>query len=326
MRVLIIGAGSVGQVYGYHLQKGGAKVTYLVKEKHLPGLSEGMVLYPWNRKDRSTPIRWTDFELVTSLDEGLVDGIDVIALATSATALIQGSWYDEVVQKRGDASILVLQPGTDIPEWIYERTPREAVVWGLISVSAWPAPLPGQDLPESGQAWWFPWGGKLGFSGPESRAQALVDAMSAGGAPSALRDDIHVDQAFAGPMLAFVVIALELSDWSMDRLTADRPLLAQAHQAMHACLVYASKATNKPIPFLLRQLGPGRIRLVLKYILPLAPVHFETFFRVHYTKISDQTPVLLNQRIAAIERHDLSAQPLIVLRDKLMAKRAQAAT
>lgn len=321
MKVVIIGAGSVGQLYGWHLQQGGAQVVFLVKPKHLPGLKDGLVLYPWNRSDRATPIRWTDFGVATTLDEALGDGADVIALATSATALLHGDWYDEVVAKRGDATILVLQPGTDIPSFIYERTPKDAVVWGLISVSGWPAPLPGQDLPEPGQAWWFPWGSKLGFSGNDARAQAIVEVMNQGGAPSRLREDIHVDQAFAGPVLSFVVIGLELSDWSMDRLLGDRDLLTRAHEAMKACFAYAAKATGQPVPFLLTQLGPGRIRLILRWILPLAPLDFETFFRVHYTKIKDQTPVLLDQRIAAMEREGIDSAPLVHLRERLRVHR-----
>ena len=34
LRVLLVGAGAVGQVYGYHLQKGGAQVAFFVRPKH----------------------------------------------------------------------------------------------------------------------------------------------------------------------------------------------------------------------------------------------------------------------------------------------------
>ena len=33
MRALIVGAGAVGQVYGLHLQRGGAEVGFFVKER-----------------------------------------------------------------------------------------------------------------------------------------------------------------------------------------------------------------------------------------------------------------------------------------------------
>ena len=33
MKILVVGAGSVGQVYGYHLSLGGAEITFYVKDK-----------------------------------------------------------------------------------------------------------------------------------------------------------------------------------------------------------------------------------------------------------------------------------------------------
>lgn len=53
MRTLVVGAGSVGQVFARHLSLGGAEVTFLVKEKHAAELRRGLTLYPLNRKDRS---------------------------------------------------------------------------------------------------------------------------------------------------------------------------------------------------------------------------------------------------------------------------------
>ena len=48
-RVLMLGAGAVGMTYGYHLEQGGASVTYFVKPKYQESVLEETLLYPLNR-------------------------------------------------------------------------------------------------------------------------------------------------------------------------------------------------------------------------------------------------------------------------------------
>lgn len=321
MHALIVGAGSVGQVYGYYLQRGGARVTYLVKPKHVPGLEDGVVLYPWNRRNRAEPVHWKAYELATDLDQAFAEDPDVVFVATSATALMSGTWFEELVAVLGDRTLVSLQPGTSTPEWIYARMDKDQVVWGLIALSAFPAPMPGQDLPEPGQGWWVPWGSKLGFSGPTERAKPVVDAMGRGGVAVALRDDIHVDQAFMGPILANTVVPLELSGWSMKRLADDAELLGLAHRCMKECWAWAEAKTGQPTPFVPRNLSPGLLRIVLRWLLPQAPLDMETFFRVHYTKIADQTPILLKKRIEDAQELGVGTEALEALYGRLMTAR-----
>ena len=50
LRVCIVGAGAVGQVYGLHLQRGGAEVSFLVRDKYAEETAAGMVLHPLRDK------------------------------------------------------------------------------------------------------------------------------------------------------------------------------------------------------------------------------------------------------------------------------------
>ena len=45
MKVLIIGAGAVGQVYGHHITNGGADVAFYIKEKFAAELDKDFYLY-----------------------------------------------------------------------------------------------------------------------------------------------------------------------------------------------------------------------------------------------------------------------------------------
>jgi ketopantoate reductase len=319
MRVVLIGAGSVGQVYGYHLQKGGAKVDFVVRERHLGPLAQGVVLYPWNRKDRYTPLRWTDFGLHGSVEEALGEPADIVAICTSSTALLDGTVAAEVAEHRGDAAVLILQVGTKVPAFVYDHLPKDCVVWGKINMCAWWAPLDGQPLPEPGMGWWFPWGNKLGFSGP--RAGLIAGAMVAGGAPAEVVPDVLDDLAFLGIVLGMVTTPLEVAGWSMDRLIADRALVDLAHRSMKEVWAHAEKTTGKRTPMGLRMLSPGGIRFILRWVLPRAPVNFETFFAAHYTKIADQVSELLAQRISRLAEDDMPNAALTEVYRRLMLAR-----
>ena len=88
--VLIVGAGAVGQVYAYHLHRGGADVHFLVKDKYRADLEKGLTLYAL-RKDRRRrhPIRFAppDYKTHTSLLELAPGEITQIYLTFASTAL-----------------------------------------------------------------------------------------------------------------------------------------------------------------------------------------------------------------------------------------------
>ncbi len=44
-RVLVVGAGAVGQVYGLYLRRGGARVSFLVKPAHAAWCQRGFALH-----------------------------------------------------------------------------------------------------------------------------------------------------------------------------------------------------------------------------------------------------------------------------------------
>lgn len=70
MNVLLIGAGAVGQAYGYHFQRGGAAVTFFVRARYADEARRGFGLYPLNRRNpREAPVHFEGFEVAPSRDE-----------------------------------------------------------------------------------------------------------------------------------------------------------------------------------------------------------------------------------------------------------------
>lgn len=306
--VLIIGAGAVGQAYGYHLWKGGAKVRFLVRDKYVKSMVEGLTVYPWNRRDRENPVHWDEFQVTADLEEG-IRGVGVVLLAVPTNALFSGAWFSELTRALEDRTLVVLQPGSWVESWMTERVSSSQLVFGLISLCAWHMPLHDEDLP-AGQAWWFPWGSRMGFSGPSERLMPLLAWWKRGGMPVAQRRDVFADQLMLEPVLTYIVISLELADWSVTKVLSRRELLTNAMDCMRCCWSWASRVSGKKPPLMLRALRPWMLRAGLRWLLPLAPLDLIRFFEVHFTKVADQTLLLLEHKIGAISDAGIDPGPL----------------
>ncbi|ORX49726.1 hypothetical protein BCR36DRAFT_370734 [Piromyces finnis] len=107
-QVLIVGAGSIGRVYGYHLFKGGAKVHYYVREHHKQNLTN----YPLRMHELTSSMRWfnksttkkfseytvtTDTEVASGNAPNLPDHLDYAIFAVPAYLLGQGDWLKTLV-------------------------------------------------------------------------------------------------------------------------------------------------------------------------------------------------------------------------------------
>lgn len=68
-KILIVGAGAVGLVYGRHLQRAGCDVTYYVREKYRVQAQAGYPMYPLNTGGRGKPVVFAKFGIVTSAEQ-----------------------------------------------------------------------------------------------------------------------------------------------------------------------------------------------------------------------------------------------------------------
>ena len=81
MKVLIVGAGAVGVVYGRHLQLAGAELSFYVRDKYRPACEQGLTVYPLN-KDRSfKPVDFKEFSVLSSPEEVAAQSFDQVWLA-----------------------------------------------------------------------------------------------------------------------------------------------------------------------------------------------------------------------------------------------------
>ena len=132
MRALVVGAGAVGQVYGHHLQRGGAEVWFLVKPKYAEECRAGFTVYPLNdRRRRAEPRRFAADGVVTRDDEVAAEAWDQVYLTVSSTAL-RGPWLPGLARAVGDATVISLQPGIEDRKHVVQYVPEARLVSGLI--------------------------------------------------------------------------------------------------------------------------------------------------------------------------------------------------
>jgi 2-dehydropantoate 2-reductase len=280
-RVLIVGAGAVGQVFGAHLARGGAHITFLVKDKYVDECRRGFTLYPLGEDGE---LRFDGFGVVTSAAGATWDQV---YLTVSSPAL-RGPWLDELARDTGDATIVKLQPGLGDRAYLEQRIAPARIVDGMINFLSYHAPLPGETrFAAPGMAYWlFP--GKAPFSGADARVAAVVEALAAGGLPAKRVRDVPRTSALPGAILGAFIAALEAAGWSFARMRADGLVELGAHAAGEALRVVAHDL-GTTVPFGLRLAAhPLAFRAILRVAPHVVPVDLETYLRVHFTKVADQ--------------------------------------
>jgi 2-dehydropantoate 2-reductase len=317
MRCLLVGAGAVGQVYGYCLQKGGANVTFLVKEKYAADARAGFTLFPLKKKKRRDPVRFDGFGVVTSVGEAARTTWDYVILCVSSTALRDGDWLRELCEALPGPMLVTLQPGLDDYGYVVERAGPDRVIAGIIGLASYAAPLPGEDVPEPGTAFWMPKMVKCPMSGPSEPTQHLVDALRRGGMPATRVDHVPTELAFKTPILQVWIIALELAGWSIRSLRKNKELKELARTGLLEALAVAEAHTGKHPPMMAVVTPPGLFGLTLAFAARRAPMDLERFFQVHYTKVRDQSRALLDRWIERAEEQGLGASALKQLRHRL---------
>ena len=155
MRVLLVGAGAVGQVYGYYLQKAGWDVSFLVKEKYAMSMRKGLTLYPLNRPSPWEPRNFHGYGTLFEPSEVRKNRWDQVWFCVSSTAL-DGEWLEPLLAAIGDATLVSLQPGMEDQRRLADRVGADRLVSGLIGFLSYQAPIAREPVERVGMAVYFP--------------------------------------------------------------------------------------------------------------------------------------------------------------------------
>ncbi|MEZ4265685.1 MAG: 2-dehydropantoate 2-reductase N-terminal domain-containing protein [Myxococcota bacterium] len=308
MKVLIVGAGAVGQVYGDILARGGAEVGFLVKPAHAGEAQDGYRLHElrlWRKPESSVFVPHAVF---SGLREAAMERYDQLWLCVSSTALRKPGFSD--ILEKIDAKLLVaLQPGLEDRRWLEERWPVDRLVRGVIPLISYQSPLPGYEDQPAGIAWWLPPATKVPFDGEKPAVAQVTKALRAGGWPARHVRRAPESAASISAVLMPHLVALEAADWSFATLkTGDR--LAAAAAASQEALAVVSHELDLPVPGFARRVSPGWLRFLLAVAPKLVPLPLEPYLAWHFTKVGDQTRMLMGRYIARGQDAGLSTAAL----------------
>lgn len=293
-RVLMVGAGAVGQVFGKYLQAAGCELAFLVKEKYAEEARRGYTLYELGVLERDyEPVTFSGFGVHTSMEEVAGRKWDQVWLSVSSTALRAGSWVSELARATGEATWVMLQPALDDRDWLLQWVPPERLVSGMIPFLSIHVPMkPGDPVPRPGTAYWMPPLSRGLFSGPPERLQQVVRTLRAGRYPAARTGDVAHAAAIPTAVLTVFVEALEAAGWSFERFL-QRDSLERTVQAAREAVQVAAWRTQGNASSVLPMLRPALFKLLLPLAARLCPLDLETYLKLHFTKVGEQTRMMM---------------------------------
>ena len=312
--VLIIGAGAVGQVYGYYLSQGGAEVSFFVREKYVTDLAKDCLLHELRLLRRPLTRRWNKYEALCQVKEVAAQSWDQVWLAVPSTALRRDDIY-EVLAATGQALIVMLQPDLQDRAQLTEHLPKRVVVQGMINMISFQSPLPGSTQPDGGIAYLVPPGYQplTGEQAPE-----VVRLLRAGRMRARVVPNVAVQAAFGSAVGINLVAVLELADWRFKKLKGALMKLGCEAACEAVAVVKFELGIGSQADKLAR---PWLMRLLLKGGDILLPFDFEAYLHHHFAKVGAQTRLMMDTWLVLAQKHGSKAKALAELRAALSARR-----
>ncbi|MDP1540347.1 MAG: 2-dehydropantoate 2-reductase N-terminal domain-containing protein [Moraxellaceae bacterium] len=313
MKILVVGAGAVGQVYAWHLAQAGHDVSFFVKAKYAEALRSGTTLYRLGRLRTKQQI-FRDFSIVTEPAVMAAQNWDQVWLALPSDAM-RGELAVQILKSVGRATVISLQPDIEDVDYVRRYVPAEQVVQGLITFISYQSPLPDRSGPE-GMAYFLPPLAPGLFGGEKLRVGAVVFALKTGGMSVKEVPDFAKAAIGAPAMLQPLIAALEVNDWHLNGFIGSTTFgvgLAASREA----LAVAEKHAGADIGQFKPLLNPWVWRLLLPLVRQILPFHLESLLRYHYGKVKTQSLMLLDSYIRLGSQHGLPTPALATLRNKL---------
>jgi 2-dehydropantoate 2-reductase len=286
MRVLIVGAGQVGQAYGFHLKKGGAHVAYFVKPKYAEAARAGFTIYPLPKGEAGR--KFHADEVFTDWAEVATSSWDYVLLAVASDAL-RGDWFDEMLETTGDATVVTVRHGIGDSAYLREKLGSRRHTKGVTSFFAFAYPMgaSGDDAP--GTAVWVPPFLRVLFESEEKSTVApLIKGLDLGGMSARYTKNADMMLGTGEFILSALAIMFELCDWSLAEAAARPEDVRLALDAGREQGEILRKEEGLPPPAFRALLTPKITLMLIKAFDLGMPFSFAEFMRSHYGKLHAQ--------------------------------------
>jgi hypothetical protein len=305
MKVLIVGCGAVGQVYGLFLQKAGVELGLYDKPAVVEKLKQakergGLPLFQVAGRRRD-PIarRLADFRVIADEEQARQFAPDQIWFTIPSPAY-RTDWFRAFLRRVPSRRAVCFAPEGGRPELIPPGG-GERMVFGGTAFMAW------QGGPEAGGGtagginfWRTPLGIPLAGTKEACRDAGRI-LKQAGFGFTVDGPDSRTQGSITAVMTAFTA-GLELAGWSLREFRRSPWLGRSAAACREAVLGQMPKAGAFTRAIIGAAVLSAAFRLVA-WILPrLTPFDLERYLRFHYTKTREQTRTLLEMFAADAEK------------------------
>jgi ketopantoate reductase len=315
MNVLVVGAGATGQVLGLFLQRGGARLSFYVRPKYADEVRAGLSV-----TGRGGPFDHEELPLhpeavLTTPAEAAGQRYDAVFVCLSSTGLRAGRWLADLTATLGPTVPFVfLSPGIEDRDFVASAAPGTPIVWLMFPMIAYTV-ADVEPSSSTATAVWRPPLARVPLGGDPAHTEPLAEVLDRGGLPTRTvsLEALTRDLAFSGAVLNLHMVGLEIAGWSFAALRDDRELMALVYAALGEALALSAHRVGTAPPLPLRLLRPWLSRVALRLAPRFIPLPAETYFRVHFTKVGDQTAQQLVAYAEAADAAGLSSTQLRAL-------------
>lgn len=315
MKVLIVGAGAVGQAYGVHLDQGGADVTFYIKAKYLANLRQGLTLFPLNTNRNPAPVIWKHFNVISEMSDVAGTCWDVIILTLPSNALYT-PWLEEFARAVNSKTLIVtLQPGHNDRLELLKYFPENNLIPGVITLISFETPIDPNGPQEKGIAYWFPPSTKGFFDGDAPAVKDLIKTLNRGGFPAAKKELLNNPGLvyFGSTFLNVFIRNLEKRQWKLDAFKDAQVASVLKDSTLEAFEIIARKYSITK-PFFHHLIGKKFYVVAIYLSKKLMPFELEKYLQAHFTKVAPQMHKNYSDLIKEGEDQGLPIKALLKLK------------
>ncbi len=299
MKILIVGSGAVGQVFGLALRNAGVELALYDHPETCVKLRQalengGLRIYqvPASKRQAPVPYLLQDYWVLDDLQQCRKFRPDQVWFTVPSPVYYTG-WFREFLQEVPSDRVVCFIPEGGRPEFLPRTDSSDRFVCAGTTFMAWQGDLEG-DPTQAGQVHFFPSPLSIPLVGTRPACQPIKEVLKkAGFRVSISGSGSHMQAAVTAGMTAFVT-GLELAGWTLKGFRNSQWHTNSAHAGKEAVLSQVRNAGL--IPRLLAGTLSSPIGFYLiSLLLPLLfPFDIQKYLKFHYTKTRHQSLALLD--------------------------------
>jgi hypothetical protein len=298
MKVLIVGCGAVGQVYGLALQEAGVTLGLLDQPAVVNKLKQarekgGLPLFQVSKKHRKDPIlfRLKDYQVIADAVESRYFAPDQIWF-TTPSQVYYSDWFHDFLRQVPSKRVVCFSPEGSRPEFFTEEL-GDRVIFGGTTFMAWQGDLGGGGgRPDGVNYWRSPLG--ISLTGTQDACREVAQLLKPAGFRVLVGKPGSHSQASVTAVMTVFVAGFELSGWSLRGYRKSPWLRCAAGACREAVISQLSRAGVLTRAMLSNPVLSACFFLAALFLPLLFPFDLEKYLQFHYTKTREQTFLLLN--------------------------------